>query len=85
VIHEVGITPDIPVTVTPEEERDIALRRTAGGLESLDEKERERVANSHDPQMDRAMDLLKGILLFTDRAPGPVPEHRVAERQASVK
>ncbi|MEA2917897.1 MAG: carboxyl-terminal processing protease [Bradyrhizobium sp.] len=85
VIHEEGITPDITVSVTPEEERDIGLKKTAGGLESLDDKERERVANSHDPQMDRAMDLLKGILLYTDRA--PAQERRVAsgEHQASVK
>src|SRR5207249_6099206 len=43
VIHEEGITPDIPVPLTDEEERDIILQRTPGGLESLDDKERERV------------------------------------------
>src|SRR6266850_672175 len=82
VIHEEGITPDIVVPMTIEEERDVALKRTPGGLESLDDKEREKVAQSHDPQMDRALDLLKGILLFTERA--PAPEKRVAsgEKQA---
>src|SRR5437867_9544961 len=70
VIHEDGITPDILVPVTDEEERDILLQRTPGGVESLDEKDRERVGRARDPQLDRAMDLLKGITLFTQRAPG---------------
>jgi len=78
VIHEEGITPDIPVPTTAEEERDIMLRRTPGGLESLEEKDRQRVAHSRDPQLDRAMDLLKGIVLFTERA----PEH---EQRVAVK
>ena len=71
--------------MTLEEERDVALKKTPGGLESLDDKEREKVAQSHDPQMDRALDLLKGILLFTERA--PAPEKRVAsgEKQAALK
>jgi carboxyl-terminal processing protease len=71
VIHEEGITPDIPVTITPEEERDIALKQTPGGVESLDEKDRERVMRARDAQLDRAMDLLKGIMLFSQRAPAP--------------
>jgi carboxyl-terminal processing protease len=69
VIHEVGITPDIVVPVTDEEEREILLKRTPGGVETLDEKDREAVKNARDPQLDRAMDLLKGILLFAERAP----------------
>ena len=34
VIHEEGITPDIVVPMTDEEERDILLKRTPGGLEA---------------------------------------------------
>jgi len=79
VIHEEGITPDITVPVTEEEERDILLQRTPGGVESLDEKDRPRVAGAHDPQLDRAMDLLKGITLFTQRA--PLPEKKIAKGQ----
>src|SRR5207237_7135967 len=33
VIHEEGITPDIPVPMTDQEERDIVLQRTPGGIE----------------------------------------------------
>lgn len=69
VIHEEGITPDIVVPVTDEDERDILLRHTPGGLQSLDDKDRERVLKTREPQLDRAMDLLKGITLFTQRAP----------------
>ncbi|MDQ6630365.1 MAG: S41 family peptidase [Verrucomicrobiota bacterium] len=75
VIHEKGITPDIIVPMSEEEERDIFLKRVPGGLDTLEEKERERVQNAHDTQMDRALDVLKGILLYTQRhesAPGKV-------------
>ena len=71
VIHEEGITPDIVVPMSAEEERDLILKRTPGGIESLDEKDRERLAEVRDPQLDRAIDLLKGIMLFTERAPAP--------------
>jgi carboxyl-terminal processing protease len=69
VIHEVGITPNVIVPVSDEEERDVMLiRRMPGGLKALDEKERERVKDTRDTQLDRAMDLLKGVLLFTERS-----------------
>jgi len=85
VIHEEGITPDIAVPLTDEEERDIILQRTPGGLESLSDSERQRVAGAHDTQLERALDLLKGINLYGQRA--PVPDKRVAKGQkvAAVK
>jgi carboxyl-terminal processing protease len=77
VIHEEGITPDIAVPMSEEEYRDIQLKHAPGGLESLSDKDRERASNAHDPQLERAIDLLKGITLFTQRA--PAPERRVAK------
>jgi len=71
VIHEKGISPDIFVPISDEEEHDILLKRTPGGVESLDDKDRERVMQARDPQLDRAMDLLRGITLYTQRAPAP--------------
>ncbi len=68
VIHEKGITPDIIVAMSEEEERDILLKRSPGGIESLEERDQERVRNARDAQLDRAMDLLKGISLYTKRA-----------------
>lgn len=66
VIHERGITPDIIVPMSDEEERDLALKRMPGGLDSLPAAERERIENARDPQLDRAVDVLKGILLYTE-------------------
>jgi carboxyl-terminal processing protease len=68
VIHEKGITPDIIVAMSEEEERDVFLKRTPGGIESLPEKDQERVRNAQDPQLDRAMDLLKGLTLYSKRS-----------------
>jgi carboxyl-terminal processing protease len=68
VIHEVGITPNIIVPTTDEEDDVIRLQLTPGGVESRDEKERERIKSAHDPQLERAQDLLKGIMLYTDRS-----------------
>jgi len=46
-------------------------------VESLPKNERQRVLSYGDPQFERAVDLLKGIRLFTERA--PAPEKRVAK------
>ena len=83
VIHEEGITPDIIVPMSEEEEREVQLRHAPGGLESLSEADRERVAKAHDPQLDRAMDLLKGINLFTQRAPAPDKRLAKGEKMAA--
>jgi carboxyl-terminal processing protease len=77
VIHEEGITPNILVPMSEQEDHDIQLQRAPGGLESLPEKERERVSQVQDIQLERAMDLLKGIELFTQRA--PVADERLAK------
>src|SRR5437763_1737027 len=68
VIHEKGITPDIVVPMSVEEEEALFLRRSPGGIESLPEDQRERVLNVHDVQLERAMDVLKGITLYAKRA-----------------
>jgi carboxyl-terminal processing protease len=85
VIHERGITPDIVVPISDDEERDILLQRTPGGVESLDERDRDRVMHARDPQLDRAMDLLKGITLFTQRAPAPSLRSPKDEKLAVAK
>src|SRR6185295_3282119 len=68
VIHEKGITPDIIVPMSVEDERDLSLKRIPGGIESLEEKDQERVRNARDVQLERAMDLLRGISLYSKRA-----------------
>ena len=66
VIHEHGITPDIFVPMSDEAEAALLISRSPGGLETLDEKDRARLKNSSDIQLDRAEDLLKGILLYSE-------------------
>lgn len=89
VIHEQGITPDIPVSMTDDEDRDIQAQREAqripGGLESLPEKDRDRVAHARDPQLERAMDLLKGITLLTQRSPSEDRRVASSEKVATAK
>jgi carboxyl-terminal processing protease len=70
VIHERGIMPDIIVAMSEEDERDVFMRRQPGAVESLPPAESERIQNVRDLQLDRALDLLKGISLYTKRAPG---------------
>ena len=64
VIHEHGIEPDIVVPMTGEQEAALLLTRSPGGLESLDATNRVRIAQIQDVQLERADDLLKGILLY---------------------
>jgi len=83
VIHEKGITPDSEVIASDEEEAAIFMRRAPGGIETLDEKDRARVEAAPDPQLNRAMDVLKGILLFADRLPDErfgEPDKRMAAK-----
>ncbi len=78
VIHEKGITPDIIVPMTDDEETAIYMRRLPGGLTNLDDAlrvfeperrsiVRDLVVQGRDAQLERGMDLLKGIHLFTKR------------------
>jgi len=72
VIHEHGITPDILVPLTDEQEAALIVQRTPGGIESLDAKDRARAQAVTDLQLERAEDLLKGILIYnTFNAPAP--------------
>ncbi len=70
VIHEQGITPDIIVPMTAEETQAAFNRRQAGYIETLELEAREAALAAQDPQLDRAMELLKGITLFTARQNG---------------
>jgi carboxyl-terminal processing protease len=69
VIHQHGITPDIVVPMSQEDEQNLSLRQMPGAMEVLDQKDRQMVASVRDRQLERAMDLLKGILLYAQRSP----------------
>jgi carboxyl-terminal processing protease len=71
VIHQHGITPDIVVPMSEEDEQNLTYKHLPGAMEVLEGREREQVASVRDRQLDRAMDLLKGILLYAQRSPAP--------------
>ncbi len=71
VIHEHGITPDIVVPMSQEDEENLRYKHMPGALQVLDPKSREQVAAVRDRQLDRAIDVLKGILLYARRNPLP--------------
>ena len=55
VIHEKGITPDIVVTMSDEEEHDVFLKRTPGGLDTVEPQDLERVRNARDVLRRRSL------------------------------
>jgi carboxyl-terminal processing protease len=68
VIHERGIAPDIEVSLTREEEEALNLRRTPGMLDAPDlAARRDEIEAVRDWQLERAVDLLKGITLYQQR------------------
>ncbi len=71
VIHEHGITPDIYVPMTEQDEADLHYKHMPGAMEVLDTADKERIEKVHDKQMERAVDLLKGVLLYSQRGPTP--------------
>ena len=62
VIHEAGIEPDYNVQMSPDQMRDIVMKRSPGVLESLDEEDRQRVSEAKDPQLEKALDILQGAI-----------------------
>lgn len=67
VIHGQGITPDSVVPMT-DEEYQLVYMKTRAGLDTLSEKEQTMIKDAHDVQLDRARDLLKGIMIYTHRS-----------------
>ena len=76
VIQEQGITPDITVPMSDEEEAALIFKRAPGGLESLRPEDRARVKGIQDAQLERAEDLIKGLLLYSEL--GKTPEKMTA-------
>jgi carboxyl-terminal processing protease len=67
VIHEHGVTPTIRATMSAEQERMLmALRRDDGAGEG----EKKDLADFHDTQLDRAVDALKGVLIYGQKGDG---------------
>ena len=80
VIHEHGITPDIIVPMSDEEEALLQVKRAPGGFESLSETNRVQLSKMQDQQLVRAEDLLKGILLYQSLNGPATPAETAAKR-----
>jgi carboxyl-terminal processing protease len=78
VIHGEGITPDCIVPMTDEEDAALSIRQHRPNLDTMDEKDREKILSLTDPQYDRAKDLLKGILIYSHRG---TPDQRMAKSE----
>jgi carboxyl-terminal processing protease len=63
IIHENGVIPNIVVSLTPDEELQLvqSWRR-----DELDDKEKSELKDFEDRQLTRAVDALKGALVYTD-------------------
>jgi carboxyl-terminal processing protease len=61
VIQGNGVTPNIRVAVSAEQERSLFALRNAGNMKPEDEKS---IIKARDPQMLRAIDALKGVMIY---------------------
>ena len=73
VIHEKGITPNIKASLSTDQERALLLRRRDGPLSPDEQK---IVNEQKDPQLDRAVDALKGVMIYNqnDKPPRPAEQ-----------
>ncbi len=67
VIHEHGVEPTIRATFTPEQERLLMATRNE---ESLTEAQRKDLQGFRDTQLERAVDALKGVMIYAERTDG---------------
>jgi carboxyl-terminal processing protease len=68
VIHEKGITPNIKAALTVDQERALLLRHRDG---LLSPGEQTFVNEQKDPQLDRAVDALKGAMIYNQNEKPP--------------
>src|SRR6266478_3460050 len=65
VIHGNGVTPNIRVPMSPEQERLVFTARSSGDAMRPDEDK--NFIKSNDPQMLRAIDALKGVMIYAQQ------------------
>src|SRR5947207_4177405 len=64
VIHGNGVTPNIRVTITPDQERTLFASRSGDSIKPEEDKE---IIKTRDPQMLRAIDALKGVMIYAQQ------------------
>lgn len=85
-IHENGVVPNIVATLTPGQEEMLARWFSR---DTLSPEERKKIENFRDPQMIRAVDAMKGALVYSriqdgDEAPAPAPDEEAKENAGPV-
>ncbi|HVM59729.1 MAG TPA: S41 family peptidase [Verrucomicrobiae bacterium] len=80
VIHEHGVTPDIIVPISEEDERKLLEQRVRASLPADDTAE--KVEPIADVQLDRAIDVIKGVKLFEKQT--KLAKQNASESTASV-
>jgi carboxyl-terminal processing protease len=68
VIHGNGVTPNIRVPMTAEQERSLFTIRSGEAPKPEDDK---AIIRSKDPQMLRAIDALKGVMIYAQQTTKP--------------
>jgi carboxyl-terminal processing protease len=79
VIHEKGVTPTIKALLPPDQEKLLLLARREEGLTDAERKE---LANFHDTQLERAVDAIKGVMIYAAKA-APVEQMARGKDKAS--
>ncbi len=79
VIHEKGVAPQIRATMTPEQERLLFIQRR----EYLGPEEEELLSDFRDTQLERAVDALRGAVLYSEASgkPAEPPPAKPARRR----
>ncbi len=65
VIHEHGVSPTVRATFTPEQERLLVLSRRE---DLATEAEKAEAAGFRDTQLERAVDALRGVMIYEEKA-----------------
>jgi carboxyl-terminal processing protease len=68
VIHERGVEPTIRSVMSPEQDRLLSLQRRE---DSLSEREIRELSDFKDPQMERAVDTLRAVVIYAAKAQQP--------------
>ncbi|HEV7867010.1 MAG TPA: S41 family peptidase [Chthoniobacteraceae bacterium] len=67
VIHERGVSPTIRATLSSEQERMLMVQRNE---EAMTEAQRTELQSFRDTQLERAVDALKGVMIYGEKAAG---------------
>ncbi|MBL9153496.1 MAG: PDZ domain-containing protein [Verrucomicrobiales bacterium] len=80
-IHENGVIPNIVASLTPKEEEQLVRWFNR---ETLTPEDRKKIDGFQDLQLIRAVDAMKGALVYTNRKPGPAAPAAAASQVAEA-